>query len=452
MNALFLAFLLMAVNPAAALSNPGAPAAASTGKKDSTLIQYRLRYDHKALRIPGQSVSIGVLTRTARGVAAKTKGYLNGDQGWSKYKIEVTGGSFSNGKIKIAKTAQYLKGDSLTVSVYTRKWFLGGKDKWLLTQKIPYDFEDSIAVLATGNIGRVPGDHIQFGIRTWYDNCQFRDRWASKKEKLDGFVLRFDGAHLSKSKGDLGIEADPEKIRNDRAGLIALLGKDTAIRDSLYIQLDYIAAYQCKIAAAGDGHNLGLLADVYNDTLLNAKVLRLDVTDSVSKKTYHYRVNTNGGSLNISSNGGNGSDGRDGLDGAAGSPGPDGAISVDVETTTASDGSTQTITNIIQAAGGDGERGGNGEDGEDGGNGGIGGNIVIHYTTAAAPFLSFIKAVSSPGTGGRGGRGGNGGTGGSGGSGNPPGSIGLNGMSGRNGFAGAPGQKGKIIFSPVAGS
>jgi hypothetical protein len=36
-------------------------------------------------------------------------------------KIEVQGGSFSGGKIKIAKSAQYLKGDSLTVSVYTWK-------------------------------------------------------------------------------------------------------------------------------------------------------------------------------------------------------------------------------------------------------------------------------------------------------------------------------------------
>jgi hypothetical protein len=62
----------------------------------------------------------------SKGDSTKTKGYLKGDQGWSKYKIEVQGGSYSNGKIKIAKSTQYHKGDSLTVSVYTRKWFLGG--------------------------------------------------------------------------------------------------------------------------------------------------------------------------------------------------------------------------------------------------------------------------------------------------------------------------------------
>ena len=443
MNALYLLAVLTAT------LNGHAPVTGFTGKKDSLVQQYHLRYDHTVLRIPGQSIPIGVLTRTAKGDTAKTKGYLNGDLVWSKYKVEVQGGSFSNGKIKIAKSTRYLKGDSLTVSVYTRKWFLGGKDKWLLTKKIPYDYEDSISILTTGNIGRAPGEHVQFGIRTWYDNHQFADRWASKKTKMTGFVFAFEGTHLSKSKGDLTIEIDPKKISKDQVGLTAMLAKDSAIRDSLRIVLDYVAAYQCKVAAAGDGHALQVSADVYDDSLIHARLLRIDVKDSLAKKTYHYRVNTNGGSIAISSIGGNGLDGRDGLDGASGSMGSDGTVSLDVETTTAPDGTIQTTTNTIEGPGGDGGQGGNGEDGGDGNNGGTGGNIFIRYTPAVAAYLSLIKAVSIPGSGGSGGRGGQGGSGGTGGSGNPSGNDGLGGLSGRSGFDGAAGQKGKVVFTAI---
>jgi hypothetical protein len=443
-NTLLLAALL-AVSPA----TPAHSATPSPAPKDTTT--YRLRYDHTALRIPGQSVPIGILTRTGKTVPAKTTGFLKGDQGWGKYRVEVTGGSYSNGKIKIAKSAGYHKGDSIAVSVYTRKWFLGGKDKWLLTTRIPYNYEDSISVLTTGNVGKAPDDHIQFGVRTWYDNHRFTDRWASAKKKLNGFVLSFDGAHLSKKKGDLTIEPDPGKITYDRVGIIARLASDTAIRDSLYVRLDYIAAYQCKIASTGDGHSLVVNTDAYDDTLIGARLLRVAVTDSTAKKFYHYRINTQGGSIAISSQGANGLDGRNGLDGSPGISGSDGAISVDVETTTTPDGSTQTTTNTTQGAGGDGTSGGNGDDGEDGGSGGNGGNIFIHYTAAAAPFLPLIKAISIPGAGGSGGRGGDGGSGGSGGSGNPSGNSGSNGMSGRSGFDGAAGQKGKVIFTPIAG-
>ena len=449
MNALYLAVLFTAaLHDPLTPANAAAPAAAAV-PKDSVITQYRLRYDHTVLRIPGRSMPIGILTRNTKKDSTATKGFLKGDQGWSKYKVEVQGGTFSNGKIRFAKSSQYLKGDSLTVSIYTRKWFLGGKDKWLLTKKIPYDYEDSISILTTGNIGRAPGDHVQFGIRTWYDNHQFADRWASKKKQLKDFVFGFDGTHLSKSKGDLTIEVDPEKIRNDQVRLTAALSKDSAIRDTLKIMLDYVAAYQCKIASAGNGHDLQVNADVYDDSLIHAKLLRIDVKDSLAKKSYHYRVNTNGGSITISSRGADGSAGRDGFDGLPGTPGTDGTVSVDVETTTNPDGTTSTTTNTTQGPGSDGGAGGNGEDGEDGGNGGNGGNIYIHYTPAVALYLALIKVASIPGNGGSGGRGGNGGSGGAGGSGNPSGINGSDGMSGRSGFDGTAGQKGKVIFTAI---
>jgi hypothetical protein len=442
MNALYLLAALTAT------LNWHNPAEILTGKKDTVAKKYHLQYDRTVLRNPGQSLPIGIVTRTAGGSATKTKGFLKGDDGWGKYKIEVQGGSYSNGKIKIAKTSQYLKGDSLTVSVYTRKWFLGGKDKWLLTKKIPYNYEDSISILTTGNIGRAPGDHVQFGIRTWYDNKQFADKWAPAKKNLKGFVFQFDGSHLSKSKSDVKIDGDPEKIKDDKVQLVAMLAKDSLIRDTLRIMLDYIANYQCNIASAGNGHSLSVTANLDVDSVIHSSLLEIAVFDSTAKKSYRYKVNTNGGSIAILSKGANGLDGRDGFDGTSGSSGSDGSISVDVETVTNPDGTTSTTTNTVEGPGGDGGNGGDGENGQDGDNGGNGGNIYIRYTPAVSPFLGLIKALSLPGAGGSGGRGGEGGSGGSGGSGNPPGNSGIRGMSGNSGSDGAPGAPGKVVFIP----
>jgi hypothetical protein len=366
--------------------------------KDSTAKKYVLQYDPSVSRIPGKSLPIGIVTLSAGAQPTQTKGFLKGRDGWSKYRLEVQGGSYSNGKIKIAKSSNYLKGDSLTVSVYTRKWFLGGKDKFLLTQKIPYNYEDSINILTTGNIGKAPGDHVQFGIRTWYDNKQFADKWAPAKKNLKGFLFNFDGSHLSKSKSDLKIDGDPEKITNDQVRLIAMLAKDSVIKDTLQIMLDYVAGYQCKIVSSGDGHKLNVTADAYFDSLINATLLKVTVVDSGAKKTYHYRVNTKGGSIMIASKGADGSDGRSGFDGTPGSPGSPGSVSVDVETVTNPDGTTSTTTNTVEGPGGDG------------------GAILIRYPPAVTPFLSLIKAKSIAGAGGSGGRGGQGGSGGSAGS------------------------------------
>jgi hypothetical protein len=440
--------ILLAALIASAFTNP-APAATP---KDSTAKKYVLQYDPSVSRISGKSLPIGIVTLSAGAQPTQTKGFLKGRDAWSKYRLDVDSGSYSNGKIKIKGTHDYKKGDSITVSVYTRKWLLGGKGKWLLTQKIPYNYEDSINILTTGNIGKAPGDHVQFGIRTYFDNKQSVDKWFPVKKNLKGFGFQAEGSHISKSKGDLKIDSDPIKIVNDKVRLIAMLDKDTAIRDTLQITLDYIANYQCKLQSNGDGHFLVATADVYPDSIIHASLMKISILDSNAHKTYRYLVNTSGGTITISSKGANGIDGNTGWDGLSGSSGSDGTISVDVQTTTDADGNPTTTTTTVQGPGSDGGRGGDGGNGGDGGKGGNGGNIVINYTPAAAPFLKVIKALSIPGAGGSGGRGGTGGSGGSGGSGNPSGNKGLSGMDGRAGFDGSSGSKGKVTFIPSSNS
>lgn len=424
--------------------------APQTNEKKTAATEQRfiLQYDPNTLRIPGKSLPIGIITISGKGDTLRTNGFLGGAGGWGKFKVEVEGGSYGNGRIKIGGTGSYKQSDSITVQVYTRKSFLGGKDKWLLTRKIPYNYETAINIITSGNFSKAPGDHVQFGVRTWYDNKMFVDKWFPAGKNLLDFTFKMEGGHISKSKGDLKIENDPVKITNDKVSLVAILAKHPAITDTLRIMLDYIAKYQCKIQSEGQGHNLAVAADVYFDSIINAKLMRVVVNDSSAKKRYNYLVNTNGGSITISSAGAGGISGRDGWDGLTGTPGTPGGFTTKSETVVGPDGNLQTITTTVEGAGGDGGRGGEGENGDVGGPGYDGGNITVSYTLLAQPFLALIKAISIPGPGGSGGRAGRGGSGGLGGSGNPGGNTGPNGNDGFSGSEGREGAKGKIVFVP----
>ena len=420
----------------------------SNAKADTQ--KYLLEYNPAVLRIKGNSLPIGIIAISGKGQKSQTEGFLNGADNWSKYKIEVDSGNYSNGKIKIKGSGKsYKKGDSLSVNVYTKKSFLffSSKGNWLFSQKIPYNYETKINILTTGNFSKAPGDHVQFGVRKYFDNKMFIDKWAPVKKNLKDFAFLFNGVHISKSKDDLEIDKDPTKIKNDKIQLIALLAKNTAITDTLNVLLDYVANYQCNIQSSGAGYGLNVTADIYHDLIINAQLLKIKIVNDATQKTYNYWINTNGGSLAISSRGADGSDGINGMDGFAGTPGSPGTVSVDVETTTNSDGTTTTTTNTVTGPGGDGSNGQDGGNGQDGDTGGNGGNITINYSPAAKPFLNLIKAISIPGKGGSGGRAGKGGMGGSGGIGNPNGNSGLNGQDGRSGFDGSDGQAGNVTFT-----
>lgn len=278
----------------------------------------------------------------------------------------------------------------------------------------------------------------------------FTDKWAPVKKNLKDFAFKFDGVHISKSKDDLKIDNDPTKISNDKIKLIASLVKNAAITDTLNVLLDYIASYQCNIVSNGAGHDLNVTAVVDHDSIINAQLLKIQVRDDATNKTYNYRVNTNGGSIAILSKAADGGDGLNGIDGLAGTPGTPGAVTVTTETVTNADGTTTTTTNTVTGPGGNGGNGQSGGDGQDGGAGGGGGNISINYSPAAAPFLSLIKVTSIAGSGGSGGRAGRGGPGGIAGAGNPNGNAGLNGLDGRNGFDGSNGHMGIVTFTMVS--
>lgn len=407
---------------------------------------YRIKYDHKALRIPGNKFALG-LTIPAEGKDPQlTLGY-SGKGGFGKYHVDVDSGSFSGGKVKLRDSKLYKKGDSVTVYVYARKWFLGGRGKFLTSRRIPYNYEDSILVMTNSNSGRFPGGHIKFGVRTIYNDHQYADLWYPvKKKNRNDFMLGFEGGRLSKAKGDWKVDPDPTHIKNDEIRLFAGLSKYPAIRDTLSLLLDYTAQFQCGIRSSIDGHQLDVTADAFYDSIINEELLKIEVLDVPANRTYHYLINTKGGSMSISSIGADGASGDNGLDGTNGLDGADGATSQVAQTVTNPDGTTSTTYITVQGPGGDGENGGPGDDGENGNYGYNGGDITIHYTPAAAPFLNMIKAASIAGDGGPGGTGGSGGNGGSGGSGAPPGRPGRKGADGQNGSSGQPGNPGTVRF------
>jgi len=70
-----------------------------TNKKTDTAKQkYMLQYDPGVLRVKGNSLPIGIVSISEKGQRSQTKGFLNGTDNWSKYKIDVDSGSYSGGQ------------------------------------------------------------------------------------------------------------------------------------------------------------------------------------------------------------------------------------------------------------------------------------------------------------------------------------------------------------------
>ncbi len=453
------------------------PAQKGVKPDDKTVDRYDFQYDQKSLRISGKSLPIGITSVLSNGKIIQTKGLLGGKDAWSKYKVVVDGGKFSGGKITISKSYAYKKLDSMEVNVYTRTHFLGKRNVWLFTQKIPFNYETGIHIITSGTYAKAPGNHIKFGIRKDFDNGMNTIIWPSKEKKetfklislsdiekaninpssietpVKGFMIFPEGGSFSQN--EFVIDNNPFNIKNHTVKLIALLSKYPAIKDTLKIVLDYIDHYTFDALSSSasfgyDGdreHDLNVFTDVHLDTIINARLMHVKITDLKNNQIYHYLINTKGGSIKIISRGRDGSDGSSVMDGSNGSDGASGSWST--ETVQVNDSTTTTVS--VQGPGGNGQDGGDGSNGGDGEDGGDGGNININYTSHAQPYLQMINAISTGGRGGSGGRGGQGGRGGSGGSGNPSGNSGNNGHNGFSGSDGRNGREGKIDIKPVEG-
>jgi hypothetical protein len=433
-----------------------------TNLADSLIKNVVVRYDPNILRIPGNSLPVGIAASLKNGRVVQTKGYLNGTVKLNKYHIEAIGGKYFNGKIKINGDEKYKKDEAILVNVYTRK----GK-KFLKSQIIPYNYESELNILTAGDYALAPGNRIKIGLRTIYNNEMYTDYWPSSSFfKSKNFLLIPNGGYIS--GGKLVINSDPFTIENHTVQLAAFLTKNADISDTLKIILDYIDDYQCSLSGlfgmsgtsgfdglsgsngsdGGNGSNgwsgpdLDVFTDVYYDTIIDQELMYVRVLEPDDNKEHNYLINTQGGSIQITSRGGSGGDGGNGGNGGSGATGETGTYTTRTEWLT--DSTSTTVTE--QEPGGRGGDGGNGGNGGYGGQGGNGGNIYISYTPNAEPFLFMISAQSIGGMGGSGGWGGSGGSGGSGGLGNPSGSSGNSGCGGSSGISGCSGSEGKVYY------
>lgn len=438
---------------------------------DTLVKNVTVRYDPNILRIQGNYLPIGITTTLKNGKVAHTKGFLGGDLKWRNFRIEVVGGSYSFGKIKIDGDQTYKKSQNIEVKVYSRR-----SKNLLRIQKIPYNYETGIKIITDNKFAKAPGNSVDFGIRTFFDNEMFIDYWPkSAKTLVNNYIISAEGGKISKN-GSFVIESDPFKINNHTVKFITNLSKSTVITDTLSIVLDYIDDYDAYFSGSsgsdgfdgssgssggsecngGDGndgndgsdgyggHNLVVYADVYFDTIIDQELMFVQLTDMDNKCDYNYLINTNGGTIKIVSKGGSGGDGGDGGSGGSGGRGRDG----DWRTYTVKINDSTTVEVREQGPGSNGGNGGQGGHGGNGGYGGTGGDIYIHYTPYAEPYLHMIKAYSLPGSGGNSGWGGSGGSAGMGGSGNPSGNSGSSGNGGSSGSMGFGGYSGNVYFEP----
>lgn len=430
-----------------------------------------VRYEPGTLRIPGNKLKIGISAFLQNGDIANTRGYLDGKTSWLNYIVEVEGGQFCSGRITIDKTGAYDKQKYLNLKIYHRK-----TKKLLRTQSIPLNYELDIKLLPKSSFKKAPGERIELGLQTTYDNERISVNWLSKSKSIaSDYTFYSDGGVYY--NGALYINSDPFAIQNHRVYLSAYLKKNPEIADTFSIVLDYRAHYSTSISApsgmsgswgsngssgstgcnGGDGSDggngsggyhgtdLNVYADVYYDTIIHEELMFLELFDIERNKKWHYLINTDGGKIRIANYGGSGGSGGFGGTGGSGGNGQDGAWYTVQEKI--NDSTYKDVQ--YQYPGGNGGNGGYGGNGGAGGNGGDGGNIFVFYTNYAQLFLNLIDAKSISGSGGSGGMAGSGGSGGSGGAGDPKGRSGSSGNSGNWGPGGYSGRPGIVEYLAV---
>lgn len=452
--------------------------------KEIDVKKISLRTDNNGLLLQGTKTEIGLITFTADNHIYATQGKLKGKLRWKNFKVEAEGATFSNGKLNIQHQPFYKYKSTIPVkfwSVYQ-------------PQKIFYDtirlnYEKQIDLFATGFYYKLPGSTVPFGMKITYDNNvekTYKD--INKIPDFDEDYEIFVRASTYR-RSSFKVYEDFLDIPDHKSGVMIQLRRDENVFSALEITLDYKAAF--KHSASGfsgmngfsgmwgstgstsqngqngqhgepashgqNGHDLDIYVDAYFDTIINETLLKVYIGDLYTEKAKRYLVNTKGGSLHVSAQGGYGGEGGDGGHGGNGGNGKNGDFYTETirEYVTVKDTAGHNITKEItheirrQRPGGDGADGGSGGWGGPGGNGGNGGSIIVFMTEAAKPYTNLLNIYVEGGMGGRGGNGGRGGSGGAGGSGNPPGKTGRNGLSGLNGPSGYSGYNGRIEFRNI---
>jgi hypothetical protein len=86
-------YLIIVLWTGAFLCKPEISEALFNARPDSI----RLVYNEQQLRLPGESIQIGVMAYYKKGKIRRTTGMLGGSVFWWRYKIEVSWGKYTSG-------------------------------------------------------------------------------------------------------------------------------------------------------------------------------------------------------------------------------------------------------------------------------------------------------------------------------------------------------------------
>ncbi len=426
-------------------------------------------YDQNSLRVPGNSIKLGVIAYLYNGDSVFTRGFLKGNVAWKNFLIHIEGGKIFNGNLRIAGGIENTNEQQLFIKV-TSKYHPEISDYEVINLNYPV----KIILYNEGIIQKSPGHSFKIGIEAKMDDGKIirtgsnRPWWNS----FDPYELTVEGGQ--KISGRIFLHDSPEAFYKHQVKIKAWSKMNPNLVDSIFFLLDYRG--ESRITASGfdgfsgssgffgsngssgsdgehgdpgrhgsdgaNGPDLDVYIDMYFDTIISAGLLKVWVDNLGTGRSKFFLVNPDGGRLRVYSKGGDGGDGGSGGSGGTGGRGYDGVVEKWQEKI---NDSTYVEREWVGPAT-NGGNGGDGGDGGDGGYGGEGGDIVVAYTRSAEPYLYCIKICSMGGDGGDGGSGGSSGSGGSGGTGNPNGSSGSSGYDGHSGTDGRDGPDGHVYF------
>jgi len=435
----------------------------------------QLVYDSDALLLPGKKFEIGVFAYFKNGKVKKTWNLKNGTLMWSKFNVEVIGGTYSSGKVTVNNKLYPSKGKYIQVRVFPQK-----APEMAKTLLLPLNYEENIEIVPTTEMVKAPGFNFKFKVVSTFNNGVIKDYYFKRHDLLKSkfFSFKTEGGILK--SGKFYIDEDFQNILDHRANITVVSKRNPDCQHSFDINLDYKANYYLTLRGFGgtwgwggsdgasgsnggsgssgghggdgqngrngengsDGPDISVWTDLYYDSLLASNLLYVYVEDMNTGAERRYLINPDGGEFFVTSQGGSGGRGGDGGRGGSGGNGGDGAWHSKVE----QDTDSTTVTKRWQDDGGDGGHGGNGGYGGCGGDGGNGGNLFLYFTNDALIYQDLIHPDSDGGSGGLGGSGGSGGSGGKGGTGNSSGSDGRSGSSGSSRRWGSSGYGGTIFF------
>lgn len=452
--------------------------------------------DSSSLVLPGESFPIGIISYSKNGKVRKTLGLAGGNVWWMRYQVEVTGGSFSGGKVWVSDKLIPSKGKYIELQAYPRKQPELAK-RFLL----PLNYDTRIQFRVTDNFDKAPGSQVKGELFTEFDNGLQRIctnlRNSDESERYQFFA---NGG--SWKNGKFLIDPDFLHIENHRPSLIIQSLRNPELADTFHVLLDYRHTYKLALygssgvpgfsgtdgssGSAGDhgydgqpgqnggfgedGPDIDVFTDLYYDSLLNCNLLYVYAENRWTGEEYRYLVNPDGGKLLVNSYGGSGGFGGSGGRGGNGGDGRDGKkwtethrekrtvkkpvqkksirkekqkkidaegkeyeVEVDVEYTETVYVDEETYVDVSIEKQGPGEDGGDGGWGGPGGVGGEGGYGGNINLYFTDDARPYRNLIEARSDGGSGGMHGSGGPGGQGGRGGSGNPAGSSGSSGQSG-------------------